>query len=182
MSTNAVIALAGVLTGLGATSAAVVAAYALRAQQRSLQRQHDLENMRWLTDQYAGLLDQRRRAARSLLNGPPDEDALWQVINFYARCGNLIRQGFITEEAFTGRVGEFAVLGWWYSTEAMIQAARTRLGADLLADFEWLSDRMRSNELEPDGDWVEGLLRYEAGLAIRADEARADPQGSDASN
>ena len=64
----------------------------------------------------------------------------------------------------------------------MIQAARTRLGADLLADFEWLSDRMRSNELEPDGDWVEGLLRYEAGLAILADEARADPQGSDASN
>ena len=182
MSTNAVIALGSIVTGLGATAAAVVAAAALRAQQRSQQRQHDLENLRWLTDQYAGLRESRRRAAAGFLDDSPDEEAVWQVLNYWERCAHLVRERFLTEEAFTKRISGFAVVGWWIAAEAMIRAVRERMGAELVADFEWLCDRMRTPELDSDGVWLESFLRFEAGRPILDAEARADPQGSDASN
>ena len=172
MSGTSLIALASVLTGLGATAAAVVAAYALRAQQRGQQRQHDLENLRWLTDQYAGLRGMRHRAANGLLEGTADHYALREVLNFHENCSFMVREGFITENTFARSFGQLALLGWWYSAETFIRDVRASTGAaSVFEHFEWLKDRMQIEPFDPSGRRVNDFLRREADVPILQPEA-----------
>lgn len=162
MDSNTLIALASLLTALGAGGAAIVAAYALRAQQRGQQRQHDLENIRWITDQYASLRPLRRRAAECYLDGRVDEDALRDVLNFFEACGYLVRERFVTDKTFD-QLGKLSVLGWWYSAEGFICNARSRTrDPGVFTEFEWLKDRLRVEVFEPDRGWVDAFLRREA--------------------
>jgi hypothetical protein len=173
VDSNTVVALASLLAALGATSAAIVAAYALRSQQRAQQRQNDLENLRWITDQYAALRPLRRRAAEGFLDGTVDEDALRDVLNFFETGGYLVREGFITEKTFD-QVGKLTVLGWWYATESFIRDVRRRVGDDgVFEEFEWLKDRLRVQVFEPSRAWVDGFLRREA--ARPAIDSQAKP-------
>ena len=167
MSSNYLIALASLLTGLGATAAAVVAAYALRAQQRVQQRQNDLENLRWLTSQYAALLPTRRRAAKSFLAGSPDEHAWREVLNFLETSGYMVREGFISVRAFSETLGQVPVGGWWYASTELIRSARERVSPHVFEHFEWLKDEVgRQWDFEPDEAWIDDFLRREAALTV----------------
>src|SRR5438128_792945 len=123
------VALASLLAGLGAAAAAIVAAYALRSQQRAQQRQHDLENLRWITAQWDALRGLRRRAAEDYLDGGVDEEALRDVLNFFESCGYLVREEFITAKTFD-QIAKLAVFGWWYGAETFIRDVRVRLHDD----------------------------------------------------
>lgn len=175
MSSNYLIALASLLTGLGATAAAVVAAYALRSQQRVQQRQNDLENLRFLTSQYAGLLPMRRRAAQAFLAGKPDEHALREILNFLETSGYMVREGFISVRAFSETLGQVPVAGWWYASLDLITSARERVSPHVFEHFEWLKDQI--GEVwgsQPDEAWVADFIRREAALSIlSADDGEA---------
>ena len=166
MSSDTLIALASVLTGIGALAAAVVAAYALRAQERSQQRQHDLENLRWLTNEYAGLREMRQRAAATLLDGKLGEYALREVLNFFESCGFMVREGFITAYTFSETIGQIPVPGWWHASESVIHTARERVSPSVFIHFEWLKEQMASEPLESEPEWVNDFLRREATLPI----------------
>src|SRR3974390_863734 len=142
VDSNTLIALASLLTGLGAAAAAIVAAYALRSQQRSQQRQHDLDNLRWITEQYDALRPLRRRAAEGLLAGREDTDTLRDVLNFFELCGYLIRERFMIQQTFD-MVGALSALGWWYASESFIANARSRVGGPgVYSEFEWLKNHL----------------------------------------
>ena len=88
MDSTLLIALASLLSGLGAATAAIIAAWTLRSQQAAQRRQHDLDNLRWITDGYERLRATRRRAAESLLDGAPPVVTLREVLNFLGTCGS----------------------------------------------------------------------------------------------
>jgi hypothetical protein len=163
VTSSSLIALASVLTALGATAAAVVAAYALRAQQRGQQRQHDLENLRWIIGEWARLGDMRRRAASGLLAGTEDLYALREVLNFHENCSFIVREGFITESTFTATVGGLALIGWWHSAESFIENVRASTGnAHVFEHLEWLKDRLETEPFDPNGRRLQEFLRRES--------------------
>ena len=170
MSSSVLIALASLLTALGAAGAAIVAAYALRSQQRGEQRQHDLENHRWITDQFRGLAEMRRRAALSLLEGDVDEFALREILNFFESAAYLVRERFISERTYA-QIGRVAAVGWWHASEPAVLEARAHVGPDLFDHFEWLKDRMQADGFVANDAFVEGYLRREAGLPILQNDA-----------
>ncbi len=175
VDSNVMVALASLLAGLGAAAAAIVAAYALRSQQRGQQRQHDLENLRWITDQWTKLRPLRRRAAQSYLAGGRDEDALREVLNFLETCGYLVHERFISERSFD-LIGKMLIFGWWYSAEAYIREIRERLFApSLFAEFEWLKDRLTPEFPDPDRESVDSFLHREA---ARPNVESEDPRAS----
>lgn len=178
MSTNGLIALASLLTGLGATSAAVVAAYALRSQQRSQQRQHDLENLRWLSNEYAALRELRQRAAAGLLDGKRDDYALREVLNFFESCGFMVREGYITAYTFSETIGAVPVPGWWYAAESVIGMGRERVSPTVFEHYEWLKDQLAGGNGAPDSGWVKDFLRREATLSIF--DVEPEPEASSA--
>lgn len=162
MDDNWLILLATVLTGLGATAAAIVAAYALRAQQRGQQRQHDVDNLRWIIEQWRALRLPRQRAAKGLLFDQPDREALRDVLNFWELCGYLVRQGFLTEKAFD-MIGAHWVLGWWCAAQKEVGAARLRYAdPELFVEFEGLKNRLQLEVVELDAESVQSFLRTEA--------------------
>jgi hypothetical protein len=171
VSSNSLIALASVLTGLGATAAAVVAAYALRAQQRGQQRQHDLENLRWLTSQYAELREMRQRAARSLLDGELDEYAIREVLNFFESCGFMVRENFITVRTFGETIGLVPTTAWWLASESVVREVRARVGPGIYEHFEWLKAELDTEGLNPSEEWIDAFVRREATLPTFAEES-----------
>lgn len=163
MDSTLIIALASLLSGLGAATAAVVAAYALRAQQRGQRRQHDLENMRWLMDEWNALRPERRKAAQSLLDGKPDDDSLRTLLNFLELCGYLVHQEFITPTSFGMSVGEMAVRGWWHSSQGFVDDYKRRIGGvHFWTEVAWLNDQFKAGF--PDGTWLDTFLHRQASL------------------
>ena len=171
MSSNSLIALASLLTGLGATAAAVVAAYALRAQQHAQQRQHDLENLHWLSGRYDALRSLRRRAAKSLLDGPHDEYALREVLNFWESCAFLVREELITVRTLFETIGQVSVPGWWYASGDVIRSLRERVSPSVFEHFEWLKDEIGTGGIDPSKAWIDDFLRREANLPVLGPDA-----------
>lgn len=147
----------------------------MRAQQRVQQRQNDLENLRWITSQYSGLLETRRRAAQSFLDGKPDEHALREILNFLESSGFMVREGFITARTFAETLGLVPVVGWWYASEDLILSARERVSSHVFEHFEWLRDEIASAwpGFEPTEAWIDDFVRREAALSFLSG---AEPQ------
>jgi hypothetical protein len=161
MDANLIIALASLLSGLGAATAAVLAAYALRAQQHGQRKQHDLDNMRWLAEEWLAIRPHRRAAAQSLLDGKPDWDSLREVFNFLETCGYLVHEDLIRVRTLDMSVGEIAVRGWWHWSKTFIQEIKANMGgAKFWDEAEWLQQRLEP--LLPDGAWLENFLEREA--------------------
>jgi hypothetical protein len=161
MDTNSFIALASLLSGLGAATAAIVAAYALRTQQSGQRRQHDLENMRWISEQWDALREQRRAAARSLLNDKPDFASLRDVLNFLDTCGYLVRERIVSEKSLGHSMGLLGIRGWFHTSEAFIREQRSLAAGALFWDeLEWLAGHLEHST--PDGPWLEHFLERQA--------------------
>lgn len=161
MDSTLLIALASLLSGLGAATAAIIAAWTLRAERIARRRQHDLDNLRWITDGYDRLRSQRRRAAESLLDGSPQVETLRDVLNFLETCGYLVHEDFISEKSFA-LVGSMSVAAWWLATRDFVQEVRRSVGSPTVwVELEWLADRVLATSFNPDPGYVKGFLQRE---------------------
>ena len=68
MDVNLLIAIATLVSSLGVAAAAIVAVFTLREQRTAQRSQTDLENLRWLAQEWITLRSTREAAAFSLIN------------------------------------------------------------------------------------------------------------------
>lgn len=162
MDTNLLIAIASLVSSFGVGLAAIVAVITLREQRSAQRRQTDLENLRWLSDQWNGLRPVREAAARSLIDGRPSLTQIRQVLNFLETAGFLVRRRIIEDETLSRGVGEIPVRGWCHWTADFVRQQRETMGgARFWEELEWL-DRYLEPRLH-DGPWLEAFLKREAG-------------------
>jgi hypothetical protein len=162
MNSTLLLALASLLSGLGAATAAIIAAWTLRAERAARRRQHDLDNLRWITDGYDRLRTARRRAAESILDGAPNVESVRDVLNFLETCGYLVHEDFISEKSFA-LVGSMSVAAWWLATREFVLEVRRTIGSPgVWVEFEWLAERVLAGaytNLDP--GYVGGFLQRE---------------------
>lgn len=169
MDSTLLIALASLLAGLGAASAAIIAAWTLRAERAARRRQHDLDNLRWITDGYDRLRADRRRAAESILDGTPSVEALRDVLNFLETCGYLVHEDFISEKSFA-LVGSMSVAAWWLATREFVMEVRQSVGSPgVWVELEWLAERVLANSFSPDAGFIKGFLQRESHRVVLPD-------------
>ena len=174
MDSTLLIALASLLSGLGAATAAIIAAWTLRSERAAQRRQHDLDNIRWITDGYNRLRPDRRRAAESLLDGTPSLESLRDVLNFLEACGYLVHEDFISEKSFA-LVGTMSVAAWWLATQEFVREVRQSLGSPgVWEELEWLAGRVLGNSFNPDAGYVKGFLQRESHRVALPDGAGVD--------
>ena len=177
MDSTLLIALASLLSGLGAATAAIIAAWTLRSQQAAQRRQHDLDNIRWIADGYDRLRDARRVAAESLLDGTPKAETLRDVLNFLETCGYLVHEQFISEKSFE-LVGSMSVAAWWLASREFVIEARQRVGSPgAYVELEWLAERVLGSSFNPAPGYVKGFLERESERV-----ALSDPKATDAAS
>lgn len=162
MDSTLLIALASLLSGLGAATAAIIAAWTLRAERVAKRRQHDLDNLRWITDGYNRLRPERRRAAQSLLDGTPQVETLRDVLNFLETCGYLVHEDFISQKSFA-LVGAMSVAAWWLACREFVVDVRHSVGSPgVWIELEWLAERVLESSFNPDPGYIKGFLQREA--------------------
>ena len=159
---NLLIAIASLVSSLGVAAAAIVAVFTLREQRTAQRRQTDLENLRWLAQEWNTLRPTRAAAALSLINGTPSLSHIREVLNFLETVGYLVRRHLIEDETLGRAVGEIPIRGWRHWTADFVRAQREQLqGATFWLDVEWL-DRHLEPQL-PDGPWLKVFLQRESG-------------------
>ena len=177
MDSTLLIALASLLSGLGAATAAIIAAWTLRAERAARRRQHDLDNLRWITEGYDKLRADRRRAAESILDGRPQTETLRDVLNFLETCGYLVHEKFISEKSFE-LVGSMSVAAWWLASRDFVFEARRSVGPAAYVELEWLAERVLGNAFNPPPGYLNGFLQREAqrvGVAKGDEVSAASP-------
>lgn len=174
MDSTLLLALATLLSGLGAATAAVIAAWALRSQQAAQRRQHDLENIRWIAEGYDRLRDARRIAAASILDGEPRVETLREVLNFLETWGYLVHEQFITEKSFA-LVGSMSVAAWWLASRDFVREVRVNVGSPgVWIELEWLAERMLAAAFNPDPGYLKGFLERESERIVVSESKTAD--------
>ena len=162
MDVNLLIAIASLVSSLGVAAAAIVAAFTLREQRTAQRRQMDLENLRWLAQEWNALRSTREAAALSLINGKPSLSQIREVLNFLETVGYLVRRHLIEDETLGRAVGEIPVRGWRHWTADFIRQQREQLqGATFWLDIEWLDQHLAAQL--PDGPWLNVFLQRESG-------------------
>ena len=175
MDSTLLLALATLLSGLGAATAAIIAAWALRSQQAAQRRQHDLDNLRWITDGYDRLREARRKAAASLIDGTPQVETLRDVLNFLETWGYLVHEQFITEKSFA-LVGSMTVAAWWLASREFVHDVRRSVGSPgVWVELEWLAERVLNSGFNLDPGYLTGFLQREAERVVLADSDAVDP-------
>ena len=174
MDSTLLIALASLLSGLGAATAAIIAAWTLRAERTARRRQHDLDNLRWITDGYSRLRAERRVAAASLLDGAPRVETLREVLNFLEMCGYLVHEDFISEKSFA-LVGSMSVAAWWLATrEFVMEVRQTVLSPGVWVELEWLAGRVLGSTFNPETGYLKGFLQREAERVVLPESEGAE--------
>ena len=174
MDSTLLIALASLLSGLGAATAAIIAAWTLRSERAAQRRQHDLDNLRWITDGYSRLRAERRRAAESLTDGRPQVEMLRDVLNFLETCAYLVHEDFISEKSFA-LVGSMSVAAWWLvSRDFVIEARRTVGSPGAYVELEWLAERVLASSFKPAPGYVKGFLERESERVVLYDPKSGD--------
>lgn len=174
MDSTLLVALASLLAGLGAATAAIVAAWALRSERAAQRRQHDLDNLRWITDGFNRLRAERRVAAASLLDGSPKVETLRDVLNFLEACAYLVHERYITEKSFA-MVGSMSVAAWWLASKDFVREIRISVNSPgVWIELEWLAESVVGPSFNLDPGYIKGFLQREAGRLVLSDDDGVD--------